>query len=85
MIHIKQFYNNELVKIFQSFKHNKLVREGLGKIKAKFKDMNAPGLDWIIKFEDIDDEEEKESVKREAYERVNSFLDTLAIEEFKEG
>ena len=75
----------ELVKIFQSFKHNKLVREGLGKIKAKFKDMNAPGLDWIIKFEDIDDEEEKESVKRDAYERVNAFLDTLEIEEFKEG
>jgi len=74
-----------LVKIFQSFKHNKLVREGLGKIKAKFKDMNAPGLDWLIKFEDIDDEEEKESVKRDAYERVNAFLDTLEIEEFKEG
>ena len=75
----------ELVKMFQSFKHNKLVREGLGKIKAKFKDMNAPGLDWIIKFEDIDDEEEKESVKRDAHERVNAFLDTLEIEEFKEG
>ena len=75
---------NELVKIFQSFKSNKLVREGLGKIKAKFKDINAPGPVWLINFEEIDDEEEKERVKRDAYERINAFLDTLGIEEFKE-
>lgn len=76
---------NELVKIFQSSKTDKLVREGLGKIKAKFKDINAPGPAWLINFEDIDDEEEKERVKRDAYERVNAFLDTLGIDEFKEG
>jgi hypothetical protein len=75
---------NELVKIFQSFKSNKLVREGLGKIKAKFKDINAPGPVWLINFEEIDDKEEKERVKRDAYERINAFLDTLGIEEFKE-
>ena len=74
----------ELVKIFQFFKSNKLVREGLGKIKAKFKDIDAPGPVWIINFEDIDDEEEKERVSRDAYERINAFLDTLGIEEFKE-
>jgi len=61
------------------------VREGLGKIKAKFKDIDAPGPVWFINFEDIDDEEEKERVKRDAYERVNAFLDTLGIEEFKKG
>lgn len=76
---------NELVKIFQPSKSNKLVREGLAKIKAKFKDINAPGPVWLTNFEDIDDEEEKERVKRDAYERVNAFLDTLGIEEFKEG
>jgi len=76
---------SELGKIFQSFKYNKLVREGLGKIKAKFKDIDAPGPDWLIKFEDIEDEEEKERVKRDAYERVNAFLEILGIEEFKEG
>ena len=76
---------NELIKIFQPFKSNKLVREGLGKIEAKFKDIDAPGPVWLIKFEDIDDEEEKERVKRDAYERVNAFLDPLGIEEFKEG
>ena len=39
------------------------MREGLGKIKAKFKDIDAPGPVWLINFEDIDDEEEKERVK----------------------
>ena len=53
------------------------MREGLGKIKAKFKDIDAPGPVWLINFEDIDDEEEKE--------RVYAFLDTLGIEEFKKG
>jgi len=65
---------NELTRIFQPFKSNKLVCEGLGKIKAKFKDINAPGPVWLINFEDIDDEEEKERVKRDAYERVNVFF-----------
>jgi len=74
-----------LLEIFQSFKSNKLVREGLGKIKAKFKDIDAPGPVWLINFEDINDEEEKERVKRDAYERINAFLNTLGIEEFKEG
>ena len=74
-----------MAKIFQPFKSNKLVREGLGKIKAKFKDIDAPGPVWLINFEDIDDEEEKERVKRDTYERVNTFLDTLGIEEFEEG
>ena len=32
---------NELVKIFQPFKSNRLVQEGLGKIKAKFKDIDT--------------------------------------------
>jgi len=66
-----------LVRIFQPYKSNKLVREGLGKIKAKFKDINAPGPVWLINFEDIDDEEEKNRVKRDAYERINVFFRLL--------
>ena len=76
---------NELVKIFQPFISNKLVQEGLGKIKAKFKDIDTPGPVWLINFEDIDDEEEKERISRDAYEKVNAFLEPLGIEEFKEG
>jgi len=47
--------------------------------------INAPGPIWLINFEDFDDEEEKERLRRDAYERVNAFLDALGIEEFKKG
>ena len=32
--------------------------------------LNAPGPVWVINFEDIDDEEEKEKVSRDAYEII---------------
>jgi len=72
----------ELVKIFRPVKSNKLVKEGLGKIKAKFKDINSIGPEWIITFQDSSDEEEKNIIRRDAYERINAFLDRLGIEEY---
>jgi len=75
---------DELIKIFRPFMSNKLVTEGLGKIRAKFKNIDAPGPVWLTNFEDVDEEEEKERLKRDAYERVNAFLDALGIEEFEE-
>ena len=44
---------SELIKIFIPFKANKLVLEGLGKIRAKFKNINSPGPVWISKYEDL--------------------------------
>jgi hypothetical protein len=55
-------------------------REGLGKIKTKFKEIDSQGPIWVTNFEEIDDEEEKERVKRDVFERVNAFLDGLGIE-----
>ena len=75
---------DELVKTFRPFNSNKLVCEGLGKIRAKYISTEAPGPVWLINFEDVDEEEERERLKRDAYERVNAFLDALGIEEFKE-
>ncbi len=75
---------DELVKIIKPFKSNNLVREGLGKIRAKFKNIDASGPVWLINFEDVDNEEERERLKRDAYERTNAFLDALGIEEFIE-
>ena len=72
----------ELVKIFRPVKYNKLVKEGLGKIKAKFKNINSIGPEWIITFQDSGDEEEKNIIRRDAYERINAFLDRLGIEEY---
>ena len=75
----------ELVKAFEPFKSNCLVHEGLGKIREKFIDVDAPGPVWVANFEEIDDEEEKERVKRDVFERVNAFLDALDIKPFQEG
>jgi hypothetical protein len=75
----------KLVSVFQPFKSNKLVREGLSKIRTKFKDVESPGPVWVTNFEEIDDEEEKERVRRDAFERANAFLDALDIKPFSEG
>lgn len=74
----------ELAKAFEPFKANRLVLEGLGKIKARFNDVNAPGPVWVANFLEIDDEEEKERIKRDVFERVNAFLEALDIKEFQE-
>jgi hypothetical protein len=74
----------KLVSVFDPFKSNKLIREGLGKIRTKFKDVESPGPVWVTNFEEIDDEEEKERVKRDVFERVNVFLDALDIKPFAE-
>ena len=58
--------------------------EGLGKIKARFNDVNAVGPVWVVNFLEIDDEEEKERIKRDAFERVNALLEALDIKEFQE-
>jgi hypothetical protein len=75
----------KLVSVFQPFKSNKLVREGLSKIRTRFKDVESPGPVWVTNFEEIDDEEEKERVRRDAFERANAFLDALDIKPFSEG
>jgi hypothetical protein len=75
----------KLVSVFQPFKSNKLVREGLRKIRTKCKDVESPGPVWVANFEEIDDGEEKERVKRDAFERINAFLDALGIKPFSEG
>jgi hypothetical protein len=74
----------ELAKEFEPHIDNKLVREGLGKIKTKFSDVNATGPIWVSIFEEISDTEEKERLTRDVFERVNTFLDILKIEPFKE-
>jgi len=74
---------NKLVEIFKPVKSNKLIKEGLGKIKAKFDNINAIGPAWVVKFLEIQDEEETERIKRDAYERVNIFLEKIGIEKFQ--
>lgn len=76
---------NKLIEIFKPVKTNKLIKEGLGKIKAKFDDINAIGPTWVVKFLEIQDEEEADRIKRDAYERINFFLKQTGIEKFEEN
>ncbi|MDP0880749.1 hypothetical protein Q6276_28370, partial [Klebsiella variicola] len=64
-----------LQKKFQPYVSHKLISEGLGKIKAKFKEVNSPGPVWLVNFLDIQDPEERAIVQRDASERINALLD----------
>jgi hypothetical protein len=71
-----------LIEAFQPLVSNNLVIEGLGKIKAKFKTIDSPGPVWLVNFLEIHDPDERALTLRDAYERINYFLDSLNIEEF---
>ena len=73
-----------IINIFKPFKSNILVQEGLGKIKAKFIEISSPGPVWTANFFEIENEEEKEAIRRDVYEKVNALLNGLNIEVFKD-
>jgi len=66
-----------LARAFKSFKGNKIVTEGLDKIKAKFEDIDSPGPVWVVNFLEIDDPDEKDRIQRDVFERINAFLNLL--------
>ena len=61
-----------------------LVREGLGKIKAKFAQIEGIGPQWAARFQAPEEAEEQERLQRDAFERVNAWLDELGIEPYAE-
>ena len=73
-----------LVEEFRPHIDNKLIREGLGKIKAKFESLDMIGPKWIVNFEEMEDDEEKDMLQRDSFERVNAFLDELNIQPYSE-
>ncbi|MHC9540736.1 MAG: nucleotidyl transferase AbiEii/AbiGii toxin family protein [Vulcanimicrobiota bacterium] len=56
---------------------NKLVQEGLSKIKNKFSSVNAVGPKFVADFEGITDEAERALIMRDAFERVNYMVDKV--------
>lgn len=68
-----------LVAEFKPFMDNKLAVEGLHKIAEQFASPNHTGPVHIVNFEGITDEEEKNRVLRDAYERVNYLISNLGI------
>jgi hypothetical protein len=74
-----------LIEQFAPLIGNRLVREGLGKIKAKFADLEGIGPRWAALFEAPEEPEEQTRLQRDAFERVNTWLDGLGIEPYAEG
>jgi hypothetical protein len=68
-----------LAEEFMPHLHHGLVREGLQKIAGKFSSENDFGPRSVIDFEGIEDAEEQDRIKRDAYERVNALLKKLGI------
>lgn len=68
-----------LVLEFEPHKEHGLVREGLGKIASKFSSENDIGPTFVADFEEADDPDEIDRVKRDAFERVHAFLAKLGF------
>ena len=71
----------EIVKLFQRDKDNKLVLEGLGRIRAKFETMDHSGPQDVVDFLGIAAGDQV-GRRREAWDFVNELLDALEIERF---
>lgn len=65
---------DELVKLFQPWLKNSLAREGLQKIREKFASIEHVGSKMVADFLEVPDKEEREIVRRQAYETVNELL-----------
>ena len=74
----------ELEKDIRPVINNTLAKEGFGKIRSKFMDVNSAGPVWVANFLEISDTEEIERVKREAFELVDYIMGKLGIQSFEE-
>ncbi len=70
---------DSLIEEIKPFIENTLVLEGLNNIKENFKSPDHIGPRHIVDFMEINNIEEIESTKRDAYERVNYLLKNLGI------
>ncbi len=60
---------------------NTLVREGLGKIRSKFATVDAVGPVWAAQVR-LPDDADTSYITRDAFERVNAFLNQLNVKPF---
>jgi hypothetical protein len=63
---------------------NKLVLEGLGKIRSKFASVEHVGPRWVADFLEIAEKEDREIITRRVYEKVNELLDILRVSSWEE-
>lgn len=70
---------NAVVEKFRPHLAHGLVQEGLSKIAKHFSSLKAIGPKFVADFEEADDPEEVERIIRDAYERLNAFLNRLGF------
>jgi hypothetical protein len=70
---------DSLIEKFKPYIDHGLVQEGLNNIKEKFENIDHIGPQHVADFMEISDEEEKERIKRDSFERVNYLLKGLGI------
>jgi len=58
---------------------NKLIIEGLEKIKSKFASMEHVGPKWVADFLEVADKEDRDIIMRRAYEKISELLNILKI------
>jgi hypothetical protein len=69
---------------FNRYSKNKLVVEGLAKIRSKFASIDHIGPKWVADFLEKTDEEDRAILIRRVYEKVNELLDMLAVPAWEE-
>ncbi|HAF49331.1 MAG TPA: hypothetical protein DCL08_08880 [Anaerolineaceae bacterium] len=69
-----------LVSAFEEFPPNKLVDEGMKILKEKFASPEHIGPVFVTTFMEEIDQETRERIQRDAYERVRALLESLGID-----
>ena len=68
-----------LVDAFKSFPKNKLIDEGLNILRDKFASPDHIGPVFTADFLEEKDQEAREMIKRDAYERIRALLESMGI------
>ncbi|MBI5026516.1 MAG: hypothetical protein HZC12_07300 [Nitrospirae bacterium] len=63
---------------------NKLIIEGLEKIRSKFASVEHIGPKWVADFLEVADKEDRDIIMRRAYEKISELLDILRISSWEE-
>jgi hypothetical protein len=69
---------------FKPYMLNKLVLEGLEKIRSKFVSVEHIGPKWVADFLEVAEKEDRDITMRRAYEKVSELMDILKISLWKE-
>ncbi len=73
-----------LAEQIRQLRPDRLVEEGLARIRSKFIDINAIGPRHVVAFEEINDLDEAARLRRDAFERVTTLLDLLEVRDYQE-